>query len=111
MSLEVTPQAAAWFKKEFGFSNGGNIRIYPKIYGGIPTVFPNYYLGIKSQPITDEGVVVKTATGVSFQILENDTWILNDYDLRLELENDDIKYHFIAHPGISSDATSGASQH
>lgn len=111
MTLEVMPDAALWFKKEFGFTNGGNIRIYPKIYGGIPTIFPNYYLGIKSQPVTEDGVVVETAVGVSFQILENDTWILNDFNLRLELENNDIKYHFIPHEGVSLDAVSGASAH
>ncbi|XOS91734.1 hypothetical protein ACLMAB_25430 [Brevibacillus laterosporus] len=35
MSITITPQALAWFKKDWGFKSGDSIRFFVR-YGGVP---------------------------------------------------------------------------
>ena len=86
---------------------GDRIKIFTKIYGGIPTVFPSYYLGIMLDNDETAGVEV-TIDGVSFYLIPSDTWLIDDYDLHVVLVDDEVEYRF-TQPG-ETDAVSGASK-
>ena len=46
MKFSVNSEAAQWFIKELDLKPGGAVKIFTKIYGGIPTVYPSFFLGI-----------------------------------------------------------------
>jgi uncharacterized protein YneR len=95
MSLTVSPEAAKWFKEEMDLQAGDYIQFYVKLYGGIPTVHPNYSLGMS---VGQQGTVAikDEVEGITFYFNEEDAWFLEEYDLKIEATNDDVDYIF--HP-------------
>lgn len=93
MSLSVSPEAAKWFKEELELDAGDYIQFYVKLYGGIPTVHPNYSLGMS---VGKEGTVAikDEVEGITFYFNDDDAWFLKEYDLKIEAKNDDVEYIF-----------------
>lgn len=107
MELKVTTKAAQKLSQQMHLKNGDRVKIFTKIYGGIPTVFPSYFLGIV---IDNEDKAEKycQVEGIEFYVTQEDEWILDDYDLKVILNNDEVEYHFV--DPNNPDVTSGASK-
>lgn len=93
MSLEVTKEAAEWYISEMELKSGDYLRFFVKLYGGIPTVHPNYSLGVS---IGKEGeqVVSDVVDGVTFYFNEKDSWFLNEFDMKVVLERGEAEFTF-----------------
>ena len=107
MEFKVSEEAGRKLIEEMRLEKGDRIKIFTKIYGGIPTVFPSYYLGIMLDNDETAGVEV-TIDGVSFYLMPSDTWLIDVYDLHVVLVDDEVEYRF-TQPG-ETDAVSGASK-
>ncbi|WP_156292086.1 HesB/YadR/YfhF family protein [Oceanobacillus salinisoli] len=93
MKLQVTEEAAKWFIDEMGLEKGDLVQFYLKIYGGIPTVHPNYFLGLSTGE--NGKIAVKTeVNGITFYFNEKDSWFLDEYDMKVEMGEEEAEYHF-----------------
>ena len=87
MALKVSSEAAKWYKEEFGLNEGDYVQFYVKLYGGIPTVHPNYSLGVsigRSGNIAEKDM----AEGITFYFNEDDSWFIKEFDMEVILAND-----------------------
>jgi uncharacterized protein YneR len=93
MKLEVTQEAAKWFASEMDLKPGDYLQFIVKIYGGIPTVHENFYLGLS---IGKEGnIAIKDVVeGITFFFNDEDAWFLENHDLKVVLKDDDVEYIF-----------------
>lgn len=93
MKLEVSNEAAKWFADELDLSPGEYLQFVVKIYGGIPTVHPDYYLGLS---VGKEGNIgfKHEVEGITFYFSDEDSWFLENHDLKVILKNDDVEYIF-----------------
>lgn len=93
MSLKVSKEAAQWYRDEMDLQAGDYVQFYVKLYGGIPTVHPNYSLGIA---FGKEGnISIKDEVeGITFYFNDQDAWFLEDFDLNVVLKNDDVDFVF-----------------
>ena len=93
MKLEVTKEAAAWFKSELDLKSGDFVQFVVKIYGGIPTPHPSYFLGLS---VGKEGMIAikDVVEEVTFYFDDRDAWFLDNYDLAVIQKNDDVEYIF-----------------
>ncbi|WP_456271165.1 HesB/YadR/YfhF family protein [Bacillus sp. AK031] len=95
MKFSVSNEAAQWFIYECDLSPGDHVEIFTKIYGGIPTVYPDYFLGM-SVGKTDEGASLKTEVeNITFYISNGDEWLLDEYNLNIKISNGEVDYIFI----------------
>jgi uncharacterized protein YneR len=94
MKLEVTNEAAKWFASEMDLKPGDFVQFVVKIYGGIPTVHKDFYLGIS---IGDDGnVAIKDVVeGITFYFNEHDAWFLENHNLKIVKKDNDVEYIFI----------------
>jgi uncharacterized protein YneR len=93
MKINVHEEAAQWYKDEMGLEEGESIRIFTKLYGGIATVFPNYFLGIQigsNEPTAVEG----QGAGITFYLTKEDDWILKEHDLEVKMGEDEAEFVF-----------------
>jgi len=93
MALQVSKDAAKWFIDEMGLEQGEFVQFYLKIYGGIPTVHSNFFLGLS---VGENGkIAVKTEVeGITFYFNEKDAWFLDEYNMKVELGKEEPEYHF-----------------
>lgn len=93
MSFSVSADAAKWYKEELDLQAGDYVQFFVKLYGGIPTVHPNYSLGMS---LGKEGTIsIKDEVeGITFYFNEKDSWFLEDYALKIEAKNDDVDFVF-----------------
>ena len=93
MKLEVTKEAANWFISELNLKQGEFVQFVVKIYGGIPTPHPSYYLALS---IGKEGTIAikDVVEGITFYFDDHDSWFLENYDLKIAPKNDDVEYIF-----------------
>ncbi|MDF2723368.1 MAG: Fe-S cluster assembly protein HesB [Paenibacillus sp.] len=89
MTLTITEAAVHCFKREWGFRDGGHIRIYVRYAGGGEEP---YALGIMSGKPIDIGLVTE-AGGMSFFMEEAELWFLDGRDLTLDAKGEDIYFH------------------
>lgn len=93
MKLTVHEDAAKWYKEEMGLEDGDYVRIFTKLYGGIKTIFPSYFLGVlvgkEGQPAAKDEVA-----GITFYIKKEDQWILNEHDLEVQMGEDEAEFVF-----------------
>jgi len=83
MKIEVSEEAANWYKEELDI-NTGNIRFFVR-YGGIGGRIPGFSLGIKlEQPIEVHSFTV--VEDLFFFIEEKDAWYFEDADMAVQLE-------------------------
>jgi uncharacterized protein YneR len=93
MKLEVTKEAAGWFASELDLKQGDYVQFVVKIYGGIPTVHQDYYLGLSVGKEGNIGIKDEVE-GITFYFSEEDAWFLKNHDLKVILKNDDVEYIF-----------------
>ncbi|MGG3892050.1 HesB/YadR/YfhF family protein [Metabacillus fastidiosus] len=93
MNLNVSREAAEWYASEMDLKPGDYLQFVVKIYGGIPTVHPDYYLGIS---IGEEGSIgIKNVVeGITFYFSVEDSWFLKEYDLDIIKKDNDVEYIF-----------------
>ncbi len=94
MSFSMSPEAAKWFKDEFNLETGDSLQFYIKIYGGISTPRPGYFLGIKRGEKGNSRLKA-VAEGISFYFNEDDSWFLEDLSLEIDLADGEARYNFI----------------
>ncbi len=93
MKFEVSLEAANWYKKEMDVKQGDYVQYYVQLYGGIPTAHPNYSLGMS---IGKEGdIAVKDVVeGITFYFNENNSWFLNEFDMKVVVEGEELAFVF-----------------
>src|SRR5699024_3902689 len=93
MKITVHDEAAKWYKEEMGLEDDEHIRIFTKLYGGIETVFPNYFLGVqigREEPTAAEG----QGAGITFYLTKEDGWILKEHDLEIKMGEEEALFLF-----------------
>jgi uncharacterized protein YneR len=100
MNFEVSKEAAEWYKNEMDLEQGDYVRYYVQLYGGIPTVHPNYSLGVS---IGKEGnIAIKDVVeGITFYFDDEDSWFLEEFDMKVVLGKEELE--FIFHKKLSYD--------
>lgn len=93
MKLSVSKEAAKWYIDEMGLERGDHVRFFVKLYGGIPTAHPSYFLGIS---VGKEGdIFVKDVVeGITFYFTSEDSWFLDEYNLKVEMGEDEAEFIF-----------------
>ena len=93
MNFEVTKEAAEWYKDEMGLAQGDYVQFYVQLYGGIPTGYQNYSLGVS---IGKEGNLATKdeVEGITFYFNEDNVWILEEIDMKVTIENDELEFIF-----------------
>ena len=79
MNIQISSEAAAWYKKELNLKTGDFVRFYVR-YGGFSTVQKGFSLGISSDEPNDIGTKT-TEDGITFYIEEKDIWYFDEHDL------------------------------
>ncbi|WP_085992651.1 HesB/YadR/YfhF family protein [Oceanobacillus senegalensis] len=93
MKLQVNEEAAKWFIEEMGLEKGDMVQFFLKIYGGIPTVHPNYFLGI-SYGENGKIAIQQEVQGITFYFNEKDAWFLDEYNMKVQLGKGEPEYFF-----------------
>ncbi|MUK90580.1 hypothetical protein GMD78_19675 [Ornithinibacillus sp. L9] len=93
MSIHISNEAAKWFKEEMDLEQGDHVQFFLKIYGGIPTVHPNYFLGVA---VGKQGSIREKdeTEGITFYYNDEDEWFFSDYNLEVIRKNDEVEYIF-----------------
>ncbi|QGQ45266.1 HesB/YadR/YfhF family protein [Metabacillus sediminilitoris] len=93
MNFEVSKEAAEWYKNEMDLEQGDYVRYYIQLYGGIPTVHPNYSLGVS---IGKEGnIAIKDVVeGITFYFNDEDSWFLEEFNMKVVLEKEELEFIF-----------------
>ena len=94
MSLNITQQAADWYKKELGLQSGDYIRFYAR-YSNTSDIHPGFSLGIATEEPNNPGLT-QDSEGITFYMEEKDLWYLDGYRLNVTYltEQDDILYAY-----------------
>lgn len=90
----VTEEAAKWYIEEMGLESGDYVQFFVKIYGGIPTGQPNYFLGV-SFGETNDISIKETVGGITFFFNERDAWFIEEQDMKVVKNEDDEEVTFI----------------
>ncbi|WP_449620406.1 HesB/YadR/YfhF family protein [Robertmurraya sp. Marseille-Q9965] len=93
MSFTVSQEAAKWYKEEMDLQEGDYVQFYVKLYGGIPTIHPNYFLGISFGK--NGNIAVKDEVeGITFFFSDKDSWFIDEYNVNVEAKDDEVEYIF-----------------
>ncbi|WP_442600264.1 HesB/YadR/YfhF family protein [Neobacillus sp. D3-1R] len=79
MNIQITNEAAKWYKSEMLLKDGDKIRFFVR-YGGHSTVHRGFSLGVEKEEPFDMGASA-TVEGITFFIEEKDLWYFSDHDL------------------------------
>ncbi|OKP88329.1 hypothetical protein A3844_08120 [Paenibacillus helianthi] len=92
MKMEVSKDAAAWFKRELLLQDGAHIRLFPRYSSG-GGLHPGFSLGIADEPPGRPAVQTDQA-GIIFYMEEQDLWYMEGYSLAIVYSEaeDDIEY-------------------
>lgn len=93
MNLEVSKEAAEWYKREMNLEPGTYVQYYIQLYGGIPTAHPNYSLGMSVGKEGSIGVKAEVE-GINFYFNEDNSWFLKEFDMKVVLENEELEFIF-----------------
>lgn len=94
MKMLISPEAAAWFKRELTLQNGDYIRLFPRYSSG-GGLHPGFSLGIGTEPPGRPAVTAEQG-GIVFYMEEQDLWYMEGYNLSIvySLTEDDIEYKY-----------------
>ena len=96
MNFSVSKEAAQWYIDEMGLEKGDYVRFFVKLYGGIPTAHPSYFLGVS---VGKEGdiAIEKEVEGITFYFINQDAWFLDEYDMQVikEQGKEEVEFKFI----------------
>nr|WP_156645336.1 hypothetical protein [Lentibacillus sp. JNUCC-1] len=73
---------------------GDHVHFFLKIYGGIPTAHPNYFLGVGIDEAGEDLSIKDKKSGILFYFNEADAWFLDQYDMEVVREEDEVNYYF-----------------
>ncbi|MEK3734672.1 MULTISPECIES: HesB/YadR/YfhF family protein [Paenibacillus] len=92
MQIEVTNEAARWYKKELELERGKAIRFFPRYSSG-GGLHPGFSLGISVEEPVSPGLT-EQAEDLLFFMEEHDLWYLEGYKLSVKYveSQDDISY-------------------
>lgn len=92
MQIEVTNEAARWYKRELELEDGTSIRFFPRYSSG-GGLHPGFSLGIAVEEPVSPGLTDK-AEDLLFFMEEHDLWYLEGYKLCVKYveSHDDISY-------------------
>ncbi|MBM7646162.1 uncharacterized protein YneR [Scopulibacillus daqui] len=92
MSLTVTPEAVSWFKEEWDFNEGDQIKLFVR-YGGDSTIHAAFSMGIAKEEPKEIGIST-TVDGITFYIEKDELWYLDSRHLTVDYnqEKDDIDF-------------------
>ncbi|WP_062106297.1 HesB/YadR/YfhF family protein [Bacillus niameyensis] len=93
MKFTVSKEAAQWFIDEMDLEQGDYVQFFVKIYGGIPTAHPNYFLGISVGKEKDI-LIQDEVNGVTFYFTSQDAWFLEEYEMEVVGDTSEVKYIF-----------------
>lgn len=88
MKLNVTEEAAKWYKKELDLNDGDSVKFFGKVYGvngfsiALAVMEP-------SRPLTQSEV-----NGITFYVEKSDSWFFEDVDLNITLDKDLNEPHY-----------------
>jgi uncharacterized protein YneR len=83
MNIQISSEAATWYKQELNLKNGDFVRFYVR-YGGFSPVQKGFSLGISSDEPNDIGAKT-TVDGITFYVEEKDIWYFDEHDLIIDL--------------------------
>ncbi|WP_134685323.1 HesB/YadR/YfhF family protein [Brevibacillus migulae] len=86
MKMTIASDALAWFKEEWGFTPGDQIRFFAR-YGGSSTVQDSYSMGISKETPREIGIST-VVEGITFYIESEDLWYLNGMDLTVQFRKE-----------------------
>lgn len=94
MKMVISPEAAAWFKRELGLENGAYIRLFPRYSSG-GGLHPGFSLGIATE-LPGRPEVKTEQSGLIFYMEEQDLWYMEGYSLSIVYidAEDDIEYKY-----------------
>lgn len=93
--IQVAQEAAEWYKKELGLTDGDAVRFFARYAAG-GHIHPGFSLGIEVRSPHDPGAAIVVG-GITFYMEEQDLWYLDGYDLKVSYdpEHDDIRYEYV----------------
>lgn len=94
MKMVISPEAAAWFKRELSLEDGSYIRLFPRYSSG-GGLHPGFSLGIATEP-PGRPAVQTEQSGLVFYMEEQDLWYMEGYSLSIVYldTEDDIEYKY-----------------
>ncbi|CQR47467.1 Iron-sulphur cluster biosynthesis [Paraliobacillus sp. PM-2] len=93
MAFTVTEEAAQWYIDEMGLSSGDYVHFFVKLYGGIPTAHPSYFLGVSVGKDGEMGPF-KTVDEITFYFTKQDQWFINEFNLKVDMGNEEPSFEF-----------------
>jgi len=86
MKIEVTEEAADWYKEELYLRDNDTIRFFVR-YGGVGGQIPGFSLGVsEEQPILPH--TITTVQNITFFIEETDAWYFENNDLHIHFDKE-----------------------
>lgn len=86
MNIQISNDAAAWYKEELILTNGDAVRFFVR-YGGCSTIQKGFSLGISKEEPFDIGVKTEI-DGITYFVEEKDLWYFDDQDLIIEYKSE-----------------------
>jgi len=86
MIIQVSSEAAAWYKEELALNDGDSVRFFVH-YGGCSTVQSGFSLGISIEEPMDTGVSTEK-DGITFYIESKDLWYFDNHDLMIDFNRE-----------------------
>ena len=80
--ITVTPQAAAWYKKELHLKDGDHVKFFGKIYGARD----GFSFTIGTQEPTRPELMINVE-GINFYVEKSDAWFFDDFTLLVDLDD------------------------
>ena len=93
MDFSVSKEAAKWYIEEMGLEQNDYVQFFVKLYGGIPTAHPNYFLGLSVGKDDDVGIN-DVVDDITFYFTSHDDWFLKEYQLKVEMGKDEPEFIF-----------------
>ncbi len=92
--IEISKDAANWFKKELGLQEGQAVRLFARYSAG-GKIHPGFSLGIQVEEPVFPGISSKVE-GITFFMEEHDQWYLDGHNLKVvyNAAEDDIDYEY-----------------
>lgn len=87
MNIQITEDAANWFKEEYSITEETSLRFFVRYGGGMAGRLPGFSLGVAIED--PENVHTETTVaGITFFIEEADAWYFEDESLIITLDEE-----------------------
>ncbi|ASS91301.1 MAG: hypothetical protein C6W58_04930 [Bacillaceae bacterium] len=84
MKLNITDDAAKWYKEELELNEGDAVRFFVR-YGGCGHVQSGFSLGIAKEAPNQIGIKAEKL-GVTFYVEHDDLWYFDNHDVTIQLD-------------------------